>query len=506
VTGSPDSLFGMVPIDGATIQFYSLSGVSDTLKSDTLAIYGANLESDYKLITGDGTGYDESSVSASNTTIHSNLSDIHVSSDLYTDSSFTLSVGTVSRPSASASLVIGSYSDTDIAQGYIGDCWLVSSISAVAGSGVYSYTHPRWDPNTGKVVTTKFFGDKLVEILMDDELSYYSYPSIPYYGASTQSGELWVSFEEKSIAKIAGSYDAIASNSIYVGYTLIHPGFAIVSSLDVISDTSVHSTQLKDALSHNSLLSAAIDSGADSYIEGLPTGHAYSIMDIVDVPDSVDGGGITLYRVRNPWGQTDGSGHGEYTGPYCDSCSDWTSELKEYVEYADKDDGIFFIEETAFYNIYDFFTFQALPNEYLQSKILEIPIDKTAGIVQIQVSVPTITEKMTLYLSLDAPVNISGYSEASVSFSGSSSTFTRIAGGSASVGYIVKPHTGTIFITFNVTPEDSRPAFGRVAIFSDSSDWSINSVSVGGSYETPSLIDKPAYITSQAEYLANLAN
>lgn len=48
-------------------------------------------------------------------------------------------------------------------------------------------------------------------------------------------------------------------------------------------------------------------------IWGLITGHAYTLLDVVDVD-----GGVTLAKIRNPWSSE------KYVGPYSDKSSEWT--------------------------------------------------------------------------------------------------------------------------------------------------------------------------------------
>ena len=66
---------------------------------------------------------------------------------------------------------------------------------------------------------------------------------------------------------------------------------------------------------------------------GLASGHAYSLLDVIDVE-----GGVTLAKVRNPW-----SSEG-YRGPYSDSdTTRWTETLKAQVGFNAADDGIFYM-------------------------------------------------------------------------------------------------------------------------------------------------------------------
>jgi len=49
---------------------------------------------------------------------------------------------------------------------------------------------------------------------------------------------------------------------------------------------------------------------------GLVAYHAYTLLAAFKLSN-----GVKLIKMRNPWGKE------TYTGPYCDTCSDWTPEL-----------------------------------------------------------------------------------------------------------------------------------------------------------------------------------
>jgi hypothetical protein len=65
-------------------------------------------------------------------------------------------------------------------------------------------------------------------------------------------------------------------------------------------------------------LSCAVRDGEEPSEHGLITGHAYSILKLVQSSD-----GKKLVQVRNPWGEH------EWKGDYSDNSSLWTAKLKE---------------------------------------------------------------------------------------------------------------------------------------------------------------------------------
>mmetsp|Transcript_22048 Transcript_22048/g.50271 ORF Transcript_22048/g.50271 Transcript_22048/m.50271 type:complete len:254 (+) Transcript_22048:1-762(+) len=87
-----------------------------------------------------------------------------------------------------------------------------------------------------------------------------------------------------------------------------------------------------------SVLCASGSSGKD----GLHKGHAYSILDVVEVnsgPMGIGGTTFWLVKIRNPWGA------GEWKGDWGDKSELWKKHprVKEVCKFADADDGAFWM-------------------------------------------------------------------------------------------------------------------------------------------------------------------
>ena len=69
-------------------------------------------------------------------------------------------------------------------------------------------------------------------------------------------------------------------------------------------------------------------------IDGLTSGHAYSLLDIVDL---MEGGKVVqkLAKMRNPWSKEG------YNGPWNDNDTRWTEEFKQQAGLVIADDGVF---------------------------------------------------------------------------------------------------------------------------------------------------------------------
>jgi len=74
-------------------------------------------------------------------------------------------------------------------------------------------------------------------------------------------------------------------------------------------------------------------------IYGLITGHAYSVLDFKELSN-----GVKLVQIRNPWNNE------RYTGPWSDSSSLWTPQLKREAGYTDANDGKFFMPADLYFS------------------------------------------------------------------------------------------------------------------------------------------------------------
>jgi len=82
-------------------------------------------------------------------------------------------------------------------------------------------------------------------------------------------------------------------------------------------------------------------SGEVQRTDGLVEGHAYSVIELVEVE------GVKLVQIRNPWGNSF-----EWNGNWSDNSPLWKDnpEIRKQVELSVEADGIFFMESCDFMN------------------------------------------------------------------------------------------------------------------------------------------------------------
>jgi len=253
----------------------------------------------------------------------------------------------------------------DIAQGVLGDCWLLAGLAAlaefegavfhmfeqktVAPDGKYTlriYNHPRkqWE-----------------SVTIDDYIPVSAVDGKPIM-AKPQDNEMWVLLAEKAFAKWFGSYVQTQGAFVLVPFMLLTDagpckGFSQVKSgpnFDV-NNYTISRVTLADARNRNScqivptgqttaeqvwneicaadrqnfIMSAftmkdppsSAGRGASGEVigsDGIAKGHAYSLITAKEVV--ADGRTWRVLRLRNPWGKNPAS---EWKGPLGDSWSEW---------------------------------------------------------------------------------------------------------------------------------------------------------------------------------------
>jgi len=253
----------------------------------------------------------------------------------------------------------------DICQGYLGDCWLLSSIACLAEfpEAVYELFITKEVTEDGQY-TLKLFdpeADEWIEVTIDDYVPCSIGGDSPLF-TSANSGEMWVPLLEKAVAKMFGSYAAIEGGYSFYAFQIL-TGDAVQSAQvgddgwDMVSWTYDRATdecggEMVDSISAEEMfeklwvadqnkwiMGAGTDGVDESTAEGginegggLVDGHAYSVIAVYKNDDI----GAKIVRIRNPWGKF------EWDGAYSDTDTDSWGPLLEAA--SDEDKATFFTE------------------------------------------------------------------------------------------------------------------------------------------------------------------
>ncbi|XP_012935411.1 calpain clp-1 [Aplysia californica] len=218
------------------------------------------------------------------------------------------------------------YMDVDQGQ-YLGDCWFLTAVVCLAASDeryllnrVVPSDQDFYKDYCGAFRFRFWYRGRWVEVVVDDRLPTYNGRLI--YGSNRSvPSEYWLPLLEKAYAKLYGGYQDIHLGYVDVALENLTGGVVELAFFDRRLDHEKFNQGVLKFHKMNSFMSAFIKKEKNmspQEIElptGLYAGHAYSIIDVIQVDTT--NGLRTLLHVRNPWG------FGEWNGPWSDGSPEW---------------------------------------------------------------------------------------------------------------------------------------------------------------------------------------
>lgn len=240
----------------------------------------------------------------------------------------------------------------DINQGELANCWFLSALSCLAERPILVKRLFLQDSfNEQGIYRIKVCKNgEWVTVTVDDYIPCY-YNAGPMF-ARANGNELWVLLLEKAYAKVHGNYQALRYGATGHGMMDLTGCptrlYKFPPEKDDIEEHEEMADQfwsyIHSADSRGFLITAetggwddVTENGGPSGGGGLVSGHAYSVMKIVEAD------GVKLLNIRNPWGEF------EWDGAWADGSDEWTDEMIELVEPTfDGEDGSFWMSYADF--------------------------------------------------------------------------------------------------------------------------------------------------------------
>ena len=183
----------------------------------------------------------------------------------------------------------------DVRQGYVGDCYYLATLAAVAKVDAMRIEQSVVQLADGSYVVQMFKGSQVNYVHVDGSLPTWSWGA-PAYANFGQQGSMWVAVMEKAFAAVRTGANTYASlNSGWMTESFSTLGVAGTGFYSIASAGQLMST-IASQLSANKAVTIGINTPALN--APLIGSHAYEVV-------STDGTNVVL---RNPWG-VDGAGH-----------------------------------------------------------------------------------------------------------------------------------------------------------------------------------------------------
>jgi len=260
--------------------------------------------------------------------------------------------------------VFATVDPSDLHQGQLGDCWLISAMASLAEYPEVVKGLIREEGDHYVVNLFSFVENAFVPVEINDKVPAQS--GNPLFVQPTAENEIWPCLVEKAFAKIGGGYKNLNGGWPHFAFGMMKGTTELFLHMKQAGETEYMSLvqtftednlkngvetamgdpldtdgMFEELLSCNGsqfLMAAGSNPGTDTETSGMGVvqGHAYTILDVADCPGGTD---FRLIQVRNPWGR------GEWTGPWSDGSPEWDQypDVTDALNPEAKEDGAFWM-------------------------------------------------------------------------------------------------------------------------------------------------------------------
>lgn len=235
------------------------------------------------------------------------------------------------------SLFMNDIGGDDIAQGQVGNCYLMSTLSALCANPqliIQIFKILEISPNGCYEVGLNLEGEWQI-VVLDDYFPCNKRTRQPLF-ARPKEAELWVLLLEKAWAKVNGGYLNITGGWA-TEVLSVFTSFPIEYFSHIKYEKSIIWRKLTEATKKGYIMACCSKPDIDLEQVGLVPGHDFTLVACKE--GIVSRENVRLVRLRNPWG------YREWTGKWSDNSTSWTPEAKKvFGEIENKDDGLFWMD------------------------------------------------------------------------------------------------------------------------------------------------------------------
>jgi hypothetical protein len=233
----------------------------------------------------------------------------------------------------------------DVTQGYIGNCYFMSSLSAMAENPqliCQLFKEFKVAKNSNYYEVGVNINGKWKIVIVDDYFPCHAKTNKPIF-AKSRDAEIWVLILEKVWAKVNGGYlntiggsasDVIECFTPFPIETINHKKYENLMK-DKFADFLWD--KVKYASKQGYIMTCLTYEDLDVEAHGLVAGHAFTLASVKE--GVINNNPVRLLYLRNPWG------YKEWNGPWSDNSSEWTEEARKAlnINLTKGDDGKFYM-------------------------------------------------------------------------------------------------------------------------------------------------------------------